>query len=92
MTRQTGIIITVASAVLCGCSGIFMCLFGALSAAGMGTYSTELGTASEAGQIDPIVGVGILCFGLIFIAIPVASYFLLVHNKPANPPAVQPPM
>jgi hypothetical protein len=92
MTRQTGIIITIASAVLCGCSGIFMCLFGALSAAGLGTYTSELGGTADASQIDPIVGVAILCFGIIFLAIPVASYFLLVHNKPANPPAAPPTM
>ncbi len=33
MKRQTGIILTVASAVLCGCPGLFFCLGGALSAA-----------------------------------------------------------
>jgi hypothetical protein len=77
MTRQTGMIITGVLAVLFGCCSFSICLFGGLTAAGEGTFNDA--------PLDPAVGIAMLCFGIILLAIPVASYFLLVHNKPANP-------
>ncbi len=37
--KNTGIIATVAAALLCGCPGLFLCLFGAITAAGQGTFN-----------------------------------------------------
>jgi hypothetical protein len=77
MTRQTGLIITIASAILVGCPSLFCCLFGAISAAGQGTF--ELG--QDSGQIDPMVGVGLVCLSLIGLAAPIAVWFFTVRGK-----------
>ncbi len=34
-TKTKGIVATIAAVVLCGCPGLFMCLFGALTAGGV---------------------------------------------------------
>jgi hypothetical protein len=80
MTRQTGIIITVVLAVLVACPSIFCCLFGALSAAGQGTFT---GVSGELGQIPPAVGIGLVCLSLIGMLVPVAAWFFLVRGKTA---------
>jgi hypothetical protein len=80
MTRQTGMIITVVLAVLVACPSMFCCLFGALTAAGQGTFT---GVSSEVGQIPPAVGIGLVCLSLIGILVPVAAWFFLVRGKTA---------
>jgi hypothetical protein len=85
--RTTGIIATVASGLLCGCPGLFLCLFGALSAAGLGTY--ELGT--DTGQIETGTGVLLLCVGILLALIPVAVGFFTLRNRPAVVTAPPPP-
>jgi hypothetical protein len=72
--KNTGIIATVAAVVLCGCPGIFLCLFGALTAAGRGTFN-------DAGLPRPI-GFVLLCLSLIFILIPVGVGFFTMRKKP----------
>jgi hypothetical protein len=76
--KTTGIIATVATALLCGCPGLFLCLFGAASALGAGTW--ELGEGS--GKISTGVGVGLLCLGLLLIVVPVAVGFFTLRKKP----------
>ena len=80
MTRQTGIIITVVLAVLVACPSIFCCLFGALTAAGQGTFT---GISEQTSQIPPAVGVALVCLSLIGLLVPVASWFFLVRGKTA---------
>jgi len=72
--KTTGIIATIASTLLCGCPGIFLCLFGALTAAGQGTFNDA--------SLDPSVGFVLLCLSLIFIAIPIAVGFFTLRKKP----------
>ena len=85
--RTGGIIATVATTLLCGCPGIFECLFGALRAAGLGKYSGEaiLGErgSTSVGQVSPAVGVALLCGGLILILIPFLVGFFTLRRKPA---------
>ena len=80
MTKQTGTIITIVLAVVVACPSIFCCLFGALTAAGQGTFT---GISDQTGQIPPAVGVGLICLSLIGLLVPVASWFLLVRGKTA---------
>jgi hypothetical protein len=80
MTRQTGIIITVVLAVLVACPSIFCCLFGALTAAGQGTFT---GVSGQIGNISPAVGVGLVCLSFIGLLVPVAAWFILVRGKTA---------
>lgn len=76
--KTVGIIATIGTALLCGCPGIFLCLFGVISAFGGGTF--ELGEGS--GNIPPSVGILILCLGLLLIVVPVAVGFFTLRKKP----------
>ena len=73
--KNTGMIATIAAVVLCGCPGLFMCLFGALTAAGQGTFNDS--------SLSPSVGFVLLCLSLIFILIPVGVGFFTLRKKPS---------
>lgn len=77
MNRNTSIIVTVATALLCGCPGIFICLFGALTAAGQGTFNNT--------SLDPAVGFVLLCLSLILIAIPIVVGVVTLRKKTQLP-------
>lgn len=78
--KNTGIIATVAAALLCGCPGLFLCLFGAVSAAGAGTFDLN----GQGGGIPPMVGVALVCLSLILILIPVGVGFFTLRKKPES--------
>lgn len=80
--KTTGILATVAAVLLCGCPGIFVCLFGALSAAGIGTWSTQLNSLDSSGSVPTWLGVAFLCLGLLLIAVPMVVAFLVLPKKP----------
>lgn len=84
--RTTGILLTAGSVLLCGCPGLFLCLFGALSAAGAGTY--ELG--SDIGQIESGTGIALLCLGILLTLIPLAVGYFSLRNKPVVAAPVSP--
>lgn len=71
--KNTGIIATIAAVVLCGCPGLFLCLFGALTAAGRGTFNTS--------SLSPTIGFVLLCLSLILILIPVGVGFFMLRKK-----------
>ena len=72
--KNPGIISTVVAVLLCGVPGIFICLFGALTAAGQGTFNDA--------SLDPSVVFVLLCLSLIFIAIPIAVGFFTLRKNP----------
>jgi hypothetical protein len=72
--KNTGMIATIAAVVLCGCPGLFLCLFGAVTAMGKGTFNES--------SLSPSVGFGLLCLALIFILIPVGVGFFTLRKKP----------
>ncbi|RCK77008.1 MAG: hypothetical protein ANABAC_3433 [Anaerolineae bacterium] len=76
--KTVGLIATIATVFLCGCPGIFLCIFGAASAFGAGTF--ELG--EQSGQIPPSAGIPILCLGLLLMVVPVAVGFFTLRKKP----------
>jgi hypothetical protein len=80
--KNTGIIATVAAVLLCGCPGLFLCLFGAITAAGQGTFNDA--------SLSPSVGVGLVCLALIFILIPVGVGFFTLRKKPETPQDIPP--
>ena len=71
--KNTGIIATIAAVVLCGCPGLFLCLFGALTAAGQGTFNDA--------NLSPTVGFVLLCLSFIMILIPVGVGFFMFRKK-----------
>ena len=72
--KNTGIIATIAAVLLCGCPGLFMCLFGALTAAGQGTFNDA--------SLSPTVGYVLVCLSLIRVLIPVGVGFFMLRKKP----------
>ncbi len=89
-TRTKGIIATVASVILCGCPGLFLCIFGAFTASGNMPYSTELNGSSNSGTLPPTAGFVMLCLSLILIVIPIAVGFFTLRNKPTAPVSNEP--
>ena len=83
--KTKGIIATIASIVLCGCPGLFFCIFGAFTASGNMPFNTELNGVSNSGTLPPTAGFVLVCLSLIFIAIPVVVGFLTLRKKPAVP-------
>ena len=85
-TRTRGIVATVAAVLLCGCPGLFLCIFGAATAFGGGTYS--LGT--DTGSITPTTGYVFLCLSIIMILIPIGVGFFMLRKKPQSPAGSEP--
>jgi len=83
--RQQGIIATIATALTCGCCGLFLCVFGAVSATGSMPYTTTVNGVESVGTIPVGAGLAMLCLSLIFIAIPVAVGFFTLRKKPEEP-------
>lgn len=86
--KNTGIIATIASALLFGCPGLFLCLFGVISAFGAGTFTL----GSESGNIPPTVGFVLICLSLIFILIPFVVGFFTLRTKPQVAPVSNEPL
>ena len=89
--KSTGIIATIAAAILCGCPGLFLCIFGAFTATGNMPFSTEVNGISNYGTLPPTVGYVLLCLSLIFVLIPVAVGFFTLRKKPEAVMDVQVP-
>jgi hypothetical protein len=92
MNRNTALIVTAASVVLCGCPGLFACLFGAIFAL---TSQVPGADIDVFGSSDPtaalLTGLAALCVGVILVVIPVAvGFFTLRGASPeAQPPQPQ---
>ncbi len=84
MNRQTGIIATVATGVLCGCPGLFSCFWGLLASVISFIPDAEIDIG---GSSDPasalFAGLGGVCVGILFVAIPVAVWYFTVRGKSA---------
>jgi len=83
--KQTGIIATVATALLCGCPGLFSLCFGAIAAVASMVPGADIDVM---GSSDPgsalAMGIGSVCLGIIFVAIPVAVGFFTLRKKPVD--------
>ena len=80
--KNTGMIATIATAVLCGCPGLFLCIFGAVTATGKMPYNTQVNGISNSGTLPAGAGIAMLCLALIFILIPVGVGFFMLRKKP----------
>ncbi len=84
MDRKTGIIATIAAGILCGCPGLFSCFWGLLASVISFVPNADIDIG---GSSDPTValfaGLGVVCVGIIFVAIPVAVWYFAVRGKPA---------
>jgi hypothetical protein len=82
MNRNTAIIATVATVVLCGCPGAFACLWGVMAAAISQMPGADI---NMGGSSDPMVALGIgivtACVGIIGIAIPIVVGIVTLRQK-----------
>ena len=83
MTRNTSIILTVVTALLCGCPGLLFCIIGVVTAAGLMPYTATLNGVTDQGVLPSSYGIGMLCLSLILIAIPVVIGVVTLRKKPA---------
>ena len=88
--KNTGIIATVAAVLLCGCPGLFLCIFGAVTATGNMPYTTELNGVSNSGTMPAGAGIAMLCSSIILIIIPIAVGFFTLRKKPEAPASNEP--
>jgi hypothetical protein len=88
-SRTTGLLATIAAVILCGCPGLFLCVFGVAVAAGA-PINTELNGVSNTTSLPQAYGVGMLCVALIFILIPIAVGFFTLRTKPTPPSPSEP--
>ena len=89
--RTTGIIATVATALLCGCPGLASLCFGAFFAVISRIPGAEI---DMFGSNDPAralnYGIGGVCLGIVFIIIPIVVGFLMLRKKPETAPVTPP--
>jgi len=92
--RTLGIILTIATVLLCGCPGLFACLGGAMTAAGLGAeYTTDFLGTTGTGDVPSGYGYAMLCAGLIGIAIPIIIGVVMLRKPKAVSPAdIVPPV
>lgn len=76
--KNTGMIATVATAILCGCCALFACVMGFGTITGNGTYT--LGNSTE--QMPSAYGYVFLCLSFLMILVPVAVGFFTLRKKP----------
>lgn len=80
MNRTTAIIATVATALLCGCPGLGACLWGAIFAVGGASGNATLNNQPADPTTAMLTGLGVICFGIIAVAIPIAVGFFTLRN------------
>jgi len=90
--KNTGMIATIATALLCGCPGLLALCWGSLSAVISFVPGADINVG---GSSDPksalFAGVGTLCLGILFIAIPVAVGYFMLRKKPEEAVAPEVP-
>ena len=95
--KTPGIIATVAAVVLCGCPGLFAFCWGAIASLVSFMPGADINIG---GSSDPtsalLAGLGSLCVGVLFIAVPVAVGYFMLRKKPEDtgvmPPSDDEPM
>lgn len=97
MDRRTGgIIATIAAVLLCGCPGLLSVFWGLMMAVVSQMPGADI---NMGGSSDPttalLSGLGSCCFGLVFIAIPIAVGFFTLRKSgdvaTSDTPSSQPP-
>jgi hypothetical protein len=81
--KTTGLIATIATALLCGCPGLIGLCMGAMFAivgAIPGSDIDVMGSSDPSAAIG--TGLAMLCVGVIFIAIPIVVGFVTLRKKP----------
>ena len=84
--KNTGMIATIATALICGCCGLFTCVMGIGAISGNGSFT--LGDSTQA--TPPAFGYAFLCLSVIMIIIPIAVGFFTMRKKSEAPASEEP--
>lgn len=91
--RQTGIIATVATALLCGCPGLLAFCWGVVAAVTSVIPGADINiNGNTAPQSALLAGISSLCVGALFIAIPVVVGVVMLRKKPETTPVSNEPL
>jgi hypothetical protein len=81
--KTKGIVATIAAVVLCGCPGLFLCFFGAISIFASAVPGAEIDVfGSNSPAAGTTMGFVFLCLSLILIATPVVVGYYTLRKKP----------
>ena len=84
MDRNTGLIATIASVILCGCPGLFSCFWGLIASLVSFMPGADIDIAGSSDPMAALVsGLVAIVIGFVLVAIPVAVWFFLVRGKSA---------
>jgi hypothetical protein len=84
MNRNTALILTIASIILCGCPGLFSCFFGLIFALVSAVPGAEIDIAGSSDPASALAfGLGGICLGLVLVIIPIAIWFFTMR-RPAT--------
>ncbi len=85
MNRNTGLIATIVTVILCGCPGLLSFCMGFIFSLVSFIPGADIDVF---GSSDPtsalFFGLGQVCIGLIFVAIPIAVWYFMVRGKSAE--------
>lgn len=85
--RTAGIIATIVTALLCGCSGLICVFAGAITAFASQVPGAEIDIfGSNEPQTALGTGIGMICLGVVFVIIPILVGVFTLRKKP-QPPA-----
>ena len=87
--RTLGILATVATALICGCTGLFSLIFGALGALQV-PFETTVNGVQGSTPLPSTVAYVLLCLSLVLFAIPIVVGFLTLRSRPARPSLEEP--
>jgi len=80
-SKTGGIIGTLAAVLLCGCPGLFLCIFGIITATGNMPFETEFNNIYNTGMTPSWLGYVFLCAALFMIAIPIVVGIMTLRDK-----------
>jgi len=78
--RTLGIIITVVTALACGCASIISCVWGFIIASGQPINVTSNGITAPQ-TVSPTIGYVLLCLTVLMLLVPVAVGFFILRKK-----------
>jgi hypothetical protein len=91
--KNTGLIATIVTAIICGCPGLLALCYGAVTAIVSfipGANIDIMGDSSPRAALT--TGLGALCLGIVFVAIPVVVWFVIAKKKPASEAVIDEPL
>ncbi len=84
MDRNTGLIATIATAVLCGCPGLFSCFWGSIASLVSFIPGADIDIGGSSDPMAALVsGLVAIVIGFVLIAIPIAVWFFTLRGKAA---------